>query len=396
MIRIKCYDKLILNRRYAMSTATKDYYDILGVKKDADQAEIKKAFRKLARKHHPDLNNGNKASEKKFKVISEAYDILGDEKKRAEYDRFGSSPFGSGQDQGQGQGFNGGGEGHGYSQTFNFGGGGGGFGDIFSDIFGGGADFGQAKASLKGSDLSTTITLTLEEAYSGVSKTIDYSRIMTCSLCNGSGASSFKTCGTCHGSGRSNVSRGLFVMNSGCPTCGGSGKQMIKTCLKCQGQGTVNAPESVKVKIPAGVDSGSKIKVSGKGAAGHGQGMHGDLIINIELAPHRLFKRKGDDLYIDLPVTFVEACLGAKIDIPTIDGIAKMTLPPYTQSGRVFKLKGKGMPSHKGGKGVYGGLFVNINIVVPKGLTENEKKTIEGLASLYKEDPRKASGEVNP
>ncbi|MBF0540903.1 MAG: molecular chaperone DnaJ [Nitrospirae bacterium] len=366
-----------------MSTTTKDYYNVLGVKKDADQAEIKKAFRKLARKHHPDLNNGNKASEKKFKDLSEAYDVLGDEKKRAEYDRFGSSPFGSG---GQGQGFNGGSGGQGFSQTFNFGGGGGGFGDIFSDIFGGGADFGQNKAALKGSDLSTTLTLTLEEAYAGASKTIDYYRAMSCSACNGSGASSFKTCDMCHGTGRANVSRGLFVMGGGCSTCGGTGKQMVKACLKCHGQGTVKVSESVKVKIPAGVDTGSKIKVSGKGAAGHGSGSNGDLIIDIEVAPHRLFKRKGDDLYIDLPVTFVEACLGAKIDIPTMEGKSKMTLPPNTQSGRVFKLKGKGMPSKNGEPG---GLFVNINIVVPENLTEIEKKNIEGLCSFYKEDPRR-------
>jgi len=361
-----------------MSTGTKDYYDILGVKKDADQAEIKRAFRKLARKHHPDLNNGNKTSEKKFKDLSEAYDVLGDEKKRAQYDRFGS--VGSG----QGQGFNN--SGQGFSQTFNFGGGGGGFGDIFSDIFGGTTDFGQSKAALKGSDLTTSITLTLEEAYTGVSKTIDYYRTMTCSGCNGSGASSFKTCGTCHGSGRANVSRGLFVMSGACSTCGGSGKQMIKACSKCKGHGTINAPESVNVKIPAGVDLGSKIKVSGKGAAGQGTGMHGDLIIDIDVVPHRLFKRKGDDLYLNLPVTFVEASLGAKIDIPTIDGISKMTLPPGTQSGSIFKLKGKGMPSQKNAES--GVLFVNINIRVPEGLTDSEKKIIEGLESLYKEDPR--------
>jgi molecular chaperone DnaJ len=373
-----------------MSTTTKDYYSVLGVKKDVDQAELKKAFRKLARKHHPDLNNGNKTAEKKFKEISEAYDVLGDEKKRAEYDSYGSSPFGSG------QGFNSGTAGRGFSQTFNFGGAGGGqggqggqggFNDIFSDVFGGGSDFGQAKANLKGSDLTTSIKLTLEETYSGATKTIDYHRAMSCSQCNGIGAASYKTCGTCHGSGRANVQRGLFVMSGSCSTCGGSGKQMLKSCPKCQGQGTINASESVKVKIPAGVDTGSKIKVSGKGAAGHGGvGSPGDLLIDIEIIPHRIFKRKGDDLYIDLPVTFIEACLGAKIDISTMDGKSKMTLPPNTQSGRVFKLKGKGMPSQKGAEN--GGLFVNINIVVPESLTDSEKKIIEGLESLYKEDPR--------
>lgn len=353
-----------------MARATKDYYEVLGVKRDASPEDIKKAYRKLARKYHPDLNPGDKVAEQKFKEINEAYEVLGDPKKRSEYDQFGRSPFEGG------PGF----EGfrtYDFSDIFDFG-----LGDIFSDAFGRKA----RPVVSKGPDIVTSLDLFLEEAFTGVTKTITFNREITCRTCNGSGAESFIACDVCKGTGSIKTSKGFFRMSQPCQNCGGTGRKVTKVCPSCRGRGKVLQTETVKAKIPAGVDIGSRVKLRGMGGAGEGGGPAGDLHIEITVRPHRLFKRKGDDLYIDLPVTFGEATLGAKIEVPTIDGAAVMTLPSGTQSGQRFKLSGKGLPSPK--TGVRGNQYVDIKIVVPKNITNKAKEAIKDIESLYREGPR--------
>jgi molecular chaperone DnaJ len=358
-----------------MAQEVKDYYKVLGVSKDASQEEIKKAYRKLARKYHPDLNPGDKAAEQKFKEVNEAYEILSDPKKRAEYDQFGSSPFGAG-----GPGF----EGfrtYDFRETFDFGG----FGDIFSDLFG--TRIRPETQYAKGSDLVMGLELTLEEAFSGVTKTITFNREVTCKSCNGSGAESSQVCNICNGTGTVKTSKGFFKMSQPCNACGGTGKRVLKVCPSCGGTARTFQTETVKVKIPRGADTGSRVKVRGMGGVGISGGPPGDLFIEITVKPHPIFKRKGEDIYLDLPVTFSEAALGAKVEVPTLDGIAAMTLPPGTQGGQRFKLKGKGFPSPR--TGIRGNQYVDIKIVVPKDINNKVKEAIKEIESLYKEDPRK-------
>ncbi len=357
-----------------MAPSVKDYYETLGVGKGASQDEIKKAFRKLARKYHPDLNPGDKNSEARFKEINEAYNVLGDEKKRTEYDQYGRSPF-----EGGGPGFD--------YRAYTQGGGPdfGGFGDVFSDLFGTGA--GTEAADMKGPDLVMGLELSLEEAFSGVTKPITFNREITCKTCSGSGAETWQQCDKCKGTGRTAASKGFFRMAQGCPACGGTGRKITKYCGNCGGRGKVMHTESIKVKIPAGVDNGSKIRVRGKGAAGQASGPAGDLQIELTVKPHPLFSRKGDNIYLDLPVTFGETVLGAKIEVPTIDGAAAMTLPPGTQGGQKFKLTGKGFPNPKTGR--RGDQFVDIKIVVPRDIPQRSKAAVAEIEGLYKESPRK-------
>jgi molecular chaperone DnaJ len=359
-----------------MAAEVKDYYKTIGVSKDASQDDIKKAFRKLARKYHPDLNPGDKASEQKFKEINEAYGILSDPKKRAEYDQFGSSPFGAG-----GRGFEGFRSYGPTSETFDFGG----FGDIFSDLFGARAR--PEAAYSKGPDTIMGLELSLEEAFSGVTKTISFNREATCKSCNGSGAESSQRCDVCKGTGTLNTSKGFFKMSQACTACGGTGRKITKVCRTCGGKGVILRTETVKVKIPAGVDTGSRVKLKGMGGAGIGGGAAGDLHIEITIKPHPIFKRRGSDIFVDLPVTFAEAALGAKIEVPTIDGAAAMTLPAGTQGSQRFKLSGKGFHSPK--TGVRGNQYVDIKIVVPKDLDNEAKDAVRKIDGLYKEDPRK-------
>jgi molecular chaperone DnaJ len=360
-----------------MAAEVRDYYKTLGVNKDASQDEIKKAFRKLARKYHPDLNPGDKASEQKFKEINEAYSILSDPKKRSEYDQYGSSPFGAG-----GPGFEGFRTYDSTGEAFEFGG----FGDIFSDLFGARASH-ETATYTRGPDTIMGLELSLEEAFSGVTKTITFSREATCKSCNGSGAESFQTCDVCKGTGTLRTSKGFFKMSQACTACGGTGRKITKFCRTCGGRGVVLKTENVKVKIPAGVDTGSRVKLKGMGGAGIGGGPAGDLRIEITIKPHPTFKRRGSDIFVDLPVTFAEAALGAKIEVPTIDGAAAMTLPAGTQGSQRFKLSGKGFPSPK--TGIRGNQYVDTKIVVPKDLDNEAKDAVRKISGLYKEDPRK-------
>lgn len=356
-----------------MAPSVKDYYETLGVGRTATQDDIKKAFRKLARKYHPDLNPGDKNAEQKFKEISEAYDVLSDEKKKSEYDQFGRSPFEGG------QGF----DYRAYTSgdRFDFGG----FGDIFSDLFGRGEQ--HEPQHLKGPDLVMNLELSLEEAFSGVTRPVTFNREISCRDCQGSGAETWQQCSTCKGAGKVTSSKGFFKMNQYCSTCGGTGRKITKACRPCGGRGRTARIETIKIKIPAGADTGSRVRVRGMGGPGEGNGPAGDLQIELIVRPHHLFTRKDDNLYIEVPVTFGEAALGAKIEVPTIDGVAAMSLPAGTQSGQKFKLSGKGFPSARTGK--RGDQQISIKIAVPKNISERGRESIEEIEALYKESPRK-------
>ncbi|MBI5641299.1 MAG: molecular chaperone DnaJ [Nitrospirae bacterium] len=358
-----------------MAPSVKDYYEILGVDKNASQEDIKKSFRKLARKYHPDLNPGDKNAEQKFKELSEAYEVLGDDKKRSDYDKYGrSTPFDSG-----GPGF----DYRAYTSgdRFDYGG----FGDVFSDLFGQGTRFDSA--DLKGPDLILGLELTLEEAFSGITRPISFNREIVCRDCKGTGAETYQQCDKCRGTGKVSSSKGFFKMSQHCNACGGSGITITKACKSCGGRGKTLHSETIKVKIPAGADTGSRVRVRGMGGAGQGKGSAGDLQIEIMVKEHPVFKRKGENINVEVPVTFGEAALGAKIEVPTVDGTAAMVLPPGTQSGQKFKLSGKGFPSTKTGH--RGDQLVTIKVAVPKNITEKARSAIQEIETLYRESPRK-------
>ncbi len=344
-----------------MTTGTRDFYEILGIKKGASAAEIKKAFRKLARKYHPDVNPGDKKSEQKFKEINEAYEILGDPKRKEKYDQFGEAGV---------EGANG-------FQGF---GGGGGAEDIFSDLFGGGG-FQQRQRPSMGADLMTSLEITLEDAYSGVTKPISLRREVACTGCGGSGADSSETCSSCKGAGSIKQSRGFFNMNQPCPSCRGAGKIITKACGTCGGNGLIMKSESLNVKIPPGADTGMRLKLSGKGGAGTKGGPSGNLFIDLTVRQHSLYKREKDDLYVDLPVTIHEAILGGKVKVPTLDGYVTMTLPSGTDSGKKFKLKGRGIPNKKTKN--KGDQYAVIKIVVPKDIDDKAKEALEEIRKAY-------------
>ncbi|MDP2167442.1 MAG: J domain-containing protein [Thermodesulfovibrionales bacterium] len=351
--------------------AVKDYYELLGINKGASPEEIKGAYRKLARRYHPDLNPGDKASEEKFKEINEAYAVLSDQKKRQGYDRSGRSPFEEGGPWYGRSPF----EMPGFEDIFGFD-----LGNIFGD------SSGRRESHSRGADLVMGLEVTLEEAFSGATKKITVNRESPCAQCAASGAMESKTCDKCRGSGRIEASRGVFRMSQTCAACGGAGGKITKACRACGGAGTVLSSESLSVKIPAGVDNGSMLRLRGMGNAGYLGGPAGNVNIRISVRPHPLFERKGDDLYLKLPVTFGEAALGAKIEVPAVDGTAVMTLPAGTQGGQRFKLKAKGFPSPaRGGKG---DLYVDIEIAVPKDMSQSAKDAIKEIDASYRENPR--------
>ncbi len=351
----------------------RDYYEVLGVDKSASADEIKKAYRKLAKKYHPDLNPGDKAkaAEEKFKEASEAYEILSDSDKKSRYDRFGHA----GVDPQAGGGYGGG-----YG---DFGGGFGGFEDIFSSFFGGGFGGGQSRrnpnAPQRGRDLKYAVDLTFEQACFGCEIELNVNRTERCDSCMGSGAekgTSASTCSVCHGTGQvTSVQRtafGNFQSTRPCSSCGGTGKVIQNPCKSCRGEGTVRKSRKVKVKIPAGIDNDQIISVSGQADAGKNGGPAGDLLVVTRVKKHKLFTRQGYDIMCDFPITFVEATLGAEIKVPTVDGEVTYTIPEGTQTGTVFRLKGKGVPKLHGG-GARGDQYVKIKVEIPKNLTEKQK-----------------------
>lgn len=369
--------------------AKEDYYKLLEVSRNATPEEIKKAYRKMAVKYHPDKNPGDKNAEEKFKEVSEAYEVLKDPQKRENYDRFGHAAFQQGM---AGAGAGGGG----FHDPFDifrevfggaFGGGGGGFsassggGSSFFEFFGGGGEEAGMGASRHGADLRYDIEISLEEAASGVEKEIQYRHFISCDHCHGSGAepgSKKVTCSTCRGSGQVISSRGFFSVRQTCPTCHGSGVMIEKPCTKCSGEGRYKDMTKLKIKIPAGVSSGSKLRSGKGGEAGIQGGTAGDLYVVIHVKDHDIFERSGDDLYCTVPIKFTLAALGGAIDVPTLEGKVALKIPGGTQTGTTFRLKGQGMPHLKGS--YKGDLFVHVDIEVPKKLNEEQKRALEAFA----------------
>lgn len=357
----------------------KDLYEILGVSKNATDDEIKKAYRNLAKKYHPDVNPGNKEAEQKFKEINEAYQILSDPQKRAQYDQFGSSSFEQG---GFGQG------------GFDFGGFGG-FTDIFEDIFdmfGGGTR--RNSGPQKGRDIRYDMTLTFEEAAFGVEKEIEVERLEECDKCNGSGAkpgTKVETCPMCHGTGEIRVTQntplGRIVNVRTCSRCHGEGKVINEPCPKCGGTGKIRKIRKIKVNIPAGIDDGQMVSLRGEGEPGIRGGARGDLYIVIRIKPHKIFTRDGYNILLKIPISFAEAALGAEIKVPTIDGNVIYSIPAGTQTGTKFRLRGKGIPNINGrGRGDQ---IVEVYIEVPKKLTERQKELLREFQQIDNNESNK-------
>jgi len=364
------------------ATTKRDFYDVLGIKKGASESEIKKAFRKLARKYHPDVNPSDKTAEQKFKEMNEAYEVLSDPKKKQQYDQFGHTAFdqGFGQGPGAGQGF------EGFTQGAEFFRGGGGFEDIFGNIFGGQA---RPRGPVKGEDITYAVEVDLEDAIFGKTMQVDLQRNAACSACNGSGSqpgTSRRTCPTCMGSGRVQQGRGFMQFAQPCATCRGEGTINPSPCRTCGGSGMVPKSERLNVKIPPGVDNGSKVRMAGMGGPGERGGPAGDVYIVTRVRSHGYFERKGDNLYSEAKVTLKEAALGDKIEIPTVDGMVSLTLPPGVQTGQQLKLKGKGVP-HLGGGGT-GDHYVTIKVVTPTGLSESGKDLLRELDRMHAMNPR--------
>ena len=361
----------------------KDYYEVLGVNKNSTDDEIKKAYRKLARKYHPDLNPDDpKAAEEKMKEINEAYSVLGDKEKRAQYDQFGHAAFSGG-----GAGYGGGGFDGNVNINFNdiFGGGGmGGFGDIFEQFFGGGGTRSRTKRKPgpeRGADRRYDLSITFEEAAFGKELKIKVPRLETCEDCGGTGAKKGSTpdeCPDCHGTGmRQTTTRtpfGVIANSRPCERCHGTGQIIKNPCNHCHGEGRVNVEREVTVHIPQGVDDGQRLRVRGGGNAGLRGGETGDLFVYLSIKPHKIFTRRDYDVYCEVPISFVQAALGAKVEAPTIDGKVDLTVPEGTQSGRVFKIGGKGIPILRGdGRGDE---FVKIKVLTPKNLSSRQKKLL--------------------
>jgi molecular chaperone DnaJ len=349
--------------------ATKeDFYKLLNIDRNASDAEIKKSYRSLAMKFHPDRNADNpEAAEVKFKQIKEAYEVLSDPKKRSAYDQFGHA----GIDQSMGGrpgGFSGG---EGFSDIF---------GDVFGDIFGGGGNGRQRSNVQRGSDLRYNLELSLEEAVAGTETKIRIPVLVGCGECKGSGAkkgSSPVICTTCHGHGQVRMQQGFFSVQQACPTCRGTGKQIKDPCNACHGQGRVQENKTLSAKIPAGVDTGDRIRLAGEGEAGERGGPSGDLYIEIQVKDHAIFTRDGANLYCELPISFATACLGDAIQVPTLDGEVKLTIPPETQTGKSFRLRGKGVKQVRGG--AVGDLLCKVRVETPVQLTKDQKALIEKL-----------------
>ncbi len=388
--------------------AKKDYYQILGVKKDAKADEIKKSYRRLARKFHPDVNPNDKAAEDKFKEVQEAYDVLSDEKKRKVFDRFGyyadnlsaDSPYGAGASSGGGAGspgfdfsgfdFNAGSTGSGGSSSFR---------DIFSDLFGGSGGPGAhpepeppRAMPKRGRDIEIPLALSFEEAVTGLTTNITVNRSEQCSRCNGAGDTGgpVVTCTTCKGTGQVQRTGGRLQFSQGCPDCEGTGRRRTP-CSLCNGKGVTPKTEQVKIKIPAGVDTGSRVRIPKKGHGGRLGAEPGDLFILTNVGKHRFLERKGDNVYVTVPISVSEAALGAKIEVPTVEGKAQLKIPAGTESGQKFRLRERGFPSLRNPQ-LRGDEFIEVKIAMPRVISEETKELLKQFEKLNPENPRKYMG----
>ena len=364
-----------------MAEQKRDYYEVLGVSRGASEDEIKKAYKKMARKYHPDLNPGDKTAEEKFKEVNEAYEVLSDADKKARYDQYGHA--------GVDPNFGAGGFGGGFDGSFDFGD----LGDIFGSFFGGGFGGGRRtnpNAPQRGESIRMSIAISFEEAAFGCEKAVTVERYETCDTCHGNGCApgtSPEVCPDCHGTGTVQVRRqtpmGVFATSSPCPKCGGKGRIIHQPCKDCRGSGMVRKKKTIQASIPAGIDNGQTISIRGQGNAGKNGGPAGDLLITITVRPHELFRREGTSVLCEAPITFTQAVLGAELEIPTIDGKVKYTLPEGTQSGPTFRLKGKGIPSINGrGRGDQ---YVTVYIETPKNLNKEQKEALKKFAETMGE-----------
>ncbi len=354
--------------------AKKDYYEVLGVNKTSSPEEIKKTYRKLALKYHPDRNKGDKAAEAKFKEAGEAYHILSDKEKRRNYDQFGHAAF-------EGQSGRGGFSNFDFSSAFSdvFG------SDIFDDFFEGFGERGRSRSSnFRGTDLRYDVTISLEEAYNGKKQEINFSSSDKCSRCDGHGAepgSKLISCSTCGGQGKVRSNQGFFTIQQTCPECNGAGERIATLCKECRGMGKKQAKKKIFTNIPKGVDDGTRIRLSGKGEAGIKGGSNGDLYIFVTVQSHNIFKRADENLFFEFPISLADAALGATIEVPTIDGgKSKVKIPAGTQNGKQFRLKGKGMPIIRNKD--YGDLYIRAVTEVPVSLTKEQKSLLEKFKSL--------------
>ncbi|HEX8653425.1 MAG TPA: molecular chaperone DnaJ [Pyrinomonadaceae bacterium] len=391
--------------------AKEDYYQLLGIKRDAKPEEIKKAYRRLARKYHPDVNPGDKASEERFKLISEAHDVLSDPKKRKVYDRFGQ--YSDNLADAAARGATGGAGGAGRStggfdfEGFDWGsasgaggagssGGGSSFRDIFADLFGGGSARAEREPPrpqpIRGADIEMPLALSFEEAITGMTTNITVNRSEQCSRCNGAGDTGgpVVVCPTCKGTGQVQRAGGRLRFSQECPDCGATGRRR-QPCSLCKGKGTMPKTETVKVRIPAGVDTGSRVRIPGKGEGGRLGAPAGDLYIITNVGRHKHFTRKGDNIYVVVPVTVPEAALGAKIEVPTVEGKAQLRIPPGTQSGQKFRLRERGAPSLRNPQ-ARGDQFVEVQVMLPKVISEETKDLLRRYAQMNPENPRVAMG----
>ena len=353
----------------------RDYYEVLGVAQNADEKEIKKAYRRIAMKYHPDRNSDDPKADEKFKEATEAYEVLTDSEKRSAYDRFGHSAVDG---SAGGGGFSEGG----FSDIF---------GDVFGDIFGGGGRGGRSGPQ-RGSDLRYTLDISLEDAVFGKTVEIKVPTLQACEPCDGTGAkpgTSPKTCDTCGGVGQVRMQQGFFQVQQTCPSCRGRGKTITDPCTSCRGQGRVEKTKTLSVKVPPGVDTGDRIRLSGEGEAGPNGGPSGDLFVEMSVRQHPIFERDGKHLYCEVPITFSDAALGGELEVPTLEGRVKLKIPEGTQTGKLFRLRGKGVKPVRGG--TVGDLLCKVTVETPVELTKHQKDLLQQLKESWSEGGKKQS-----